>query len=58
MLRKCVKRVAWFVLGLAGGVAAAVVLSGCSAGAGFVEGLGVDIRAVGAAAAAAGDGGR
>lgn len=54
-MRRFVKRCAWFVLGMAGGAAAAVVLSGCSMAAGAVEGLGVDLRAVGRAA---GEGGR
>ena len=53
-VQRFAKRVAWFVLGMAGGVAMAVVLSGCSMAAGAVEGLGVDIRAVGAAAGAGG----
>jgi hypothetical protein len=50
-MKRAIKRLAFFTLGMSLGVAAAVVVSGCSMAAGAMEGLGVDIRAVGAAAA-------
>jgi len=50
-MKRAIKRLAFFTLGMSLGVAAAVVVSGCSMAAGAMEGLGVDIRAVGAASA-------
>lgn len=50
-MKRAIKRLAFFVLGISLGVGAAVVVGGCSMAAGAFEGLGVDIRAVGAAAA-------
>ncbi len=49
-MKTAIRRTAYFILGISIGVAAAVALSGCSMAAGAVEGLGVDIRAVGRAA--------
>lgn len=50
-MKRAIKRTAFFIFGISLGMAAAVVVSGCSMAAGAFEGLGVDIRAVGAAAA-------
>jgi hypothetical protein len=50
-MKRAIKRTAFFIFGISLGMAAAVVVSGCSMAAGAMEGLGVDIRAVGAAAA-------
>ena len=50
-MKRAIKRTAFFIFGISLGMAAAVVVSGCSMAAGAMEGLGVDIRAVGAASA-------
>jgi hypothetical protein len=50
-MKRAIKRTAFFIFGILLGMAAAVVVSGCSMAAGAMEGLGVDIRAVGAASA-------
>jgi hypothetical protein len=54
-MKTAIRRTAYFIIGISLGIAAAVALSGCSMAAGAMEGLGVDIRAVGEAA---GKGGR
>ncbi len=50
-MKQAIRRIAFFVIGIGLGIGTALVVGGCSMAAGAVEGLGVDIRAVGAASA-------
>jgi hypothetical protein len=51
-MKRAIKRTAFFIFGISLGMAAAVAMSGCmSTWAGAAEGLGKDLRAVGAASA-------